>query len=254
MSQNCLIVQACKAYFYSLFCSGANLSFHMIQYHFYSDNASTKDIVVYSCLDRQIEYDIVILHSVPEHWPVYVREERRRNPNVLIVGLTVWETSKLHTKWVDCMSCVDLIITPCSWNRNVFAKQVKLPIYTVLNPIQDLAEPDPRFVLDRIRDQDFVFYSINEWTPRKGIEDLVNCFLDSFTAKDNVVLYIKTSAIKRERAEAFISNRRVIYADPPEIFLNCADLTDAEISAIHRRGQAYVSLCKSEGMMSCTFD
>jgi hypothetical protein len=90
--------QAAKSYFYSLFSCGANLTFQMMQYYPHSGDG-TRDIVLYSHLDRNIHYDIVILHCIPEFWASRAREEREKNPNILVVGLTVWETSKIHPRW-----------------------------------------------------------------------------------------------------------------------------------------------------------
>lgn len=86
----------------------------------------------------------MILHSVPDHWPTLVDQERKLNPKVKIVGLTVWETTKIHKLWIQYMSIVDMIITPCDWNTDVF--KLDLPnktIITVHNPFEPLSKPSP---------------------------------------------------------------------------------------------------------------
>jgi hypothetical protein len=42
-----------------------------------------------------------------------------------------------------------------------------------------------------VNDGDFVFYTINEWTSRKGIEDLIHAFLQTFEGNQKVVRFIE---------------------------------------------------------------
>jgi hypothetical protein len=53
--------------------------------------------------------------------------------------------------------------------------------------------------------------------------------------------------VKQDRGELYISEEKRKYTNPPKIVLNCHNLSDAQISSIHKRGQVYISLCRSEG-------
>jgi glycosyltransferase involved in cell wall biosynthesis len=248
--------QAAKAYFYALFENGAELTFEPLQYHSFNNEyrPSEVDLVLYNHIGRQVDYNTVIIHSVPDgSWQRWVDAERMVNKNVRIVGLTVWETDKIHPTWVKYMNMVDYVITPCDWNREVFTKQISVPVFTVHNPIVQLAPPDNSFKTPFNEavfggwDEKMVFYTITEWTARKGIEDLIDCFLATFTEDDNTCLYIKTSTISQRDAELYIESKRSKFEKPPVIHVNTSDVSDNQISTIHKRGSIYVSLCKSEG-------
>jgi glycosyltransferase involved in cell wall biosynthesis len=241
--------QAAKSYFYSLFTCGVNVKFEPIQYH-RSDvrNDSDKDIALKASSTKNIDYDYVILHSVPELWPKWVAIEKRRNPNVIIIGLTVFETNKVPHQWIESMRMVDYLITPCHWNQHVFERDVGKQVFTVHTPIDKHSEiPNPDFDMG-VRDDEIVIFTINEWTSRKGMEDLVTSFLEEFDAKeDKVVLYIKTSTINQTVGENYIQEQRSKFENPPRIILVTKSLKDSDIASILTRGDVYVSLTKAEG-------
>jgi glycosyltransferase involved in cell wall biosynthesis len=251
---------AVKAYVYSLFIHGAQVTFQMIQKHYsIGDNHSDKDKVLYACMNSMQEYDVVVVHSIPDVWKHFVEQEKARNPKIITIGLTVWEANKIHPAWRVPMNGVDLIMTPCEWNKSVFSKDVGIPVYTIHTPVDNLATPDEEYQLDGVEKNDFVFYSINEWNNRKGIEDTIDVFLKNFTARENVVLYLKCATFREELAQNFINQERARYNNPPKIILNTKDISDNQISQIHKRGNVYVSLTRSEGtglgaVEACLYD
>jgi hypothetical protein len=50
-------------------------------------------------LCHPIEYDTVIMHTVPEHWP-RIAERGKQN-----IGYTTWETDALPDHWPPLLSC-----------------------------------------------------------------------------------------------------------------------------------------------------
>ena len=96
--------------------------------------------------------------------------------------------------------------------------------------------------------QKLIFYTINEWTSRKEIEKLVECFLQTFeNTNDSVLLYIKSSGVEKTTGTFFIESRRKKYQNPPEIIL-CTDIvSESEMKRIHQRSHIYVSLSHGEG-------
>ena len=151
------------------------------------------------------------------------------------------------------MTHMDMIVAPCEWNTQTFSKVVSpVPAVTVHNPIDDPSEDgagpiNPNFQLKEISSDDFVFYTINEWTNRKMISELIDTFIDTFEENDRVALYVKTSTVDYDTGIAYVNQRRALKVGAPKVILDCADLADEDIRAIHSRGQVYVSFCKSEG-------
>lgn len=238
---------AVKSYLYSLFIHGAQLTFQMIQKHYtIGDNPSDKDKVLYACMNRDIDYDVVIIHSIPDAWKNHIEKERLKNPNVFIIGLTVWEANRIHPGWIHPMNMANMVMTACEWNKSVFEIDVKTPVCTIHTPVDTLVEPDPTFSIPDTEPDDFVFYTINEWTNRKGIEDVIRVFLDVFNTNDRVVLYLKCSTFKEELAKKFIEDERKKHQNPPRIILDSRELSDNQISSIHKRGNVYVSLTRGE--------
>lgn len=241
--------QSAKAYFNALFVSGAELSFGVTFLHNLNEQVTTADSVVFSHVDREISYDLVIVEAVPHQWGDVVKKERALNPKVKIVGITLWEADRIHPDWVSCVNSLDALVCCSEWNTRVFSKDVAVPVHTVHNPITVTSVPDPLFSFPQpITDRDYVFYTINEWTRRKGIEDLVDCFLKEFDGVKGVSLYLKLAVVSQSTGERYLREQRAKFRDPPPVVLDTKDLSDACIASIHRKGSCYVSLSKGEGI------
>ena len=225
--------------------------------------------------NRPIEYDTVIIHTPPEHYPYWVENEKGKT----IIGYTVWETDKLPAHWPRLLNLVDRVLVPCHWNREVFMKSgVRKPI-DVIPHIFEECKPlsDCNKMPWDINSSDFVFYTIETWTARKAVWNTIRCYLDAFTGGDPVLLVVKTTRYayndyplgrfnklknsamlrkcfslmniisgKRESDNAMNSIKDK-YAFPARIMLIDDTLTDEEIMMLHLRGDCYVSLCRSEG-------
>lgn len=114
-----------KQYLYSLFIHGVDLTFQNIDLGVsYKATNSALDTIQSKLLNRPIQYDIVIMHCVPDTWPSIIQSEKRKNRNVLIVGLTVWETSEIPSRWRECVDQVSFIFSNIS-NGNYPFKAVK---------------------------------------------------------------------------------------------------------------------------------
>lgn len=58
------------------------------------------------------KYNYVVIHSTPDLWPAVSNYERRINPKVVVVGITVWETQDIPKEWIKYLKFVDKISTP----------------------------------------------------------------------------------------------------------------------------------------------
>jgi glycosyltransferase involved in cell wall biosynthesis len=113
----------------------------------------------------------------------------------------------------------------------------------------------------------FVFYTIGEWNERKAVFKTIECYLRAFSGRDRVSLVVKTShrdhtlarspgqgAVTKGTTAWSVAHLLAQHADPPALRLVTGELTHGDIAALHRRGDCYVSLCRSEGWGLGAFD
>ena len=216
---------------------------------------SVGDPVLDRLVQRPIPYDTVVLHTVPEYYPRWIERE----PGKRVVGATVWETDRLPAHWPALLNRLDGLIVPCGWNRDVFqASGVTTPIQVVPHLRDPALLPDsrPEALPVRIPARVFVFYTIGTWTHRKGVDDTIRAYLRAFTARDPVVLVVKTSRhdLSRVRFRRLLGRtsrlvRRLLreHPTPARVVLITRELDEDGIRALHGRGDCFVSLCRSEG-------
>jgi glycosyltransferase involved in cell wall biosynthesis len=207
-------------------------------------------------VNRPINYDINLIHLTPEHYPMY-REVGKIN-----VGYTVWETSKIHHDWIDYCNGMDAIIVPCEWNVEVFRDSgVKVPIYCVPHVVNteglDKIEEFPVAGPSKFVRNDYIFYSIAQFTERKDITSLLKAYWSEFDLTDNVALVIKThisdysdnekniitQTIKKVKKEIQLPKGRN-YAP---VYLMLDLLAEKDVLGLHKWGDCFVSLNRGEG-------
>jgi glycosyltransferase involved in cell wall biosynthesis len=210
--------------------------------------------------NREIPYDIVVVHAVPEYFPSWTDRERGKR----IIGHTVWETTAIPAHWKALLNTVDRLWVPCHWNKTVFAEGgVTVPIDVVPHIAAEPPE-NTGAVVNREDGDGYVFYTIGVWTHRKALHCTVKAFCDAFTADDAVTLVIKTGPVDRTVTgmRRYLGNsvagtvRRITrqYPKPPRIRLMTSVVSEQAIDDLHRRGDCYVSLCRGEGWGIGAFD
>ncbi len=217
---------------------------------------------LFGAIHKQLNYDTVLMHTQPEYWSNYWEQGKRR------VGYTVWETDHIPRHWTPLLNTAERIIVPCRFNVDVFqGNGVKCPISIVPHiyriPYDVSIEEIAAFRRQLgIRDDQFVFYSINAWTARKAMWETVTAFLEAFSASESVVFVIKTDAagVRNEDATEITPTPRIIAElcagrrQIPEIKLICRQMSLREIDILHRIGNCYISLTHSEGWGLGAFD
>ncbi len=106
------------------------------------------------------------------------------------VGLFFWEVDGVPDTWVEWLNECYGILLPCEKQKSIIQRQgVKVPCYTVGQAMDvdfwSPTEPDKT-------DSAFNFYSVFQWTERKNPRALLHAYFSEFTAKDNVLLTIKS--------------------------------------------------------------
>ncbi|MCC5906886.1 MAG: glycosyltransferase [Balneolaceae bacterium] len=210
---------------------------------------------------RELEYNSVIIHSIPEFYP----EWREREPGKYLVGYTVWETTRPPDHWKDLINTVDHLLVPTEWNKKIFQDHgVTIPIDVIPHISEfegrELHRPD----LLPVDDDQFLFYVVSTWTERKALWKIIEAFNVAFSPDEPVQLLLKTNKIDTTRPRMYILRRfthkkyysvrdsvnRLLKKNGTTPNLKLVDddtLPQEFIQALHTRGDCYVSLCRSEG-------
>ena len=276
---------AAKGYVRSLIELGVYVYFETVRCHGGKsiELLSDDDLILAVCLNNShIQYDTVIIHTVPHYWPDIIRRERSINPLVKIYGLTVWETDRVFPKWLKIISQSQLtgLIVPSNWNKQTFEQSARQegyflddpltqsskkgdmtgnrfpPIFTCHHLIADRSFPSCiNFSRDNLYGSHIktAFLCIGTWTPRKGIAETIEAYLKAFDGQKHVVLYLKTNSgsyskqdekILKDKLQKIIVN----YRDPPKIILDTQLRSEDYIEALVQHCDVYFSLCNSEGV------
>jgi glycosyltransferase involved in cell wall biosynthesis len=209
-----------------------------------------------------LEYDTVVMHLVPEYIPIWRQKEAGKR----LIGYCVWETDKLPRHWPALLNQLDGVAVPTDWNRQVFTSSgVRVPIAVIPHILRPLGTAENEWN-PALSPDDFIFYTIGDWTARKSVWFTLRAFLQTFTANESVSLVVKTSArdFTRTRrrfrpwaepgtASAVTALMRA-FPHPARIVLIDRFISRPALAALHQRGDCYVSLCRSEGWGLPAFD
>jgi len=239
---------------------------------------SKEEQKVFDCLNKKLDYDTVIIHHVPDAWHDIAKSIPRGKK---IYGLTVWETTKLHSDWVHYINnSVNEVIVPSYFNKDVFlnsgiTKKINVWYHDIFpinfDAVNDLNNILPTFVLYKdksyISDTEYarncilnktIYYNISQYNERKNLDQLIKVFCERFTKNDNVCLLIKTfyKEFEQSQTEALkykFSNILKNYNNPPDIIFCFDDMNDVQIQTIHYFSDVYFTLNRGEGFGLCTY-
>lgn len=211
--------------------------------------------------------DVIVVHAIPEVIPAL---EHLRAHGAALICHTVWEHGELQPHWPALLDRCDGVVVPTAWNARAFAAAgVTVPIavvphVAVLDPPTDPAWLGPAG-LD-LGDR-FVVHSIAAWNDRKQPAAAIDAFTRAFGPDDHVVLVVKTDReigpsvppppgpADRRRLTSWTVASIVHRNHPaPDVRLTHDVLTDAQVAALHRRSDAWLSLPHAEGWDLGAFD
>ena len=212
--------------------------------------------------DGENDYDTLVMHTVPELYPEWVKRERRSHRRM--IGLTVWETNKLPPHWPSLLNQMDAIVVPSEWNRQVFERcEVRCPVRVVPHPCDDQPLSDRNQEWGIPRDHRVV-YVIGRWTRRKGLDLAVRAFSQCCKPGEKVTLVVKTdwwnfsrrwSARWQLYCPVWWSLRRLTRKQPSaRVRLLTRRLKAEQMRQLHQRGDIYFSLARGEGWGLGAFD
>jgi hypothetical protein len=225
-----------------------DIYFSVLQFQNY--NEEDNNALLSSLSKKQYhKYDYIIIHSTPEYFPILANIERKINPNVIIYAITVWETELLPLNWDFYCSFVDKISVPSQFSslafKNFNCDVIHHPFF-----IETTGKECKCLLFDIKEKYKYIYYSINEWTNRKGIDDLIDVFLDLYGCNNKILLYIKTFGdISKEEGTKFIlelcKTKSITFLG--NIILDYTRVSSSYINCIHSCADCYVSFTRSEG-------
>jgi len=240
-------------YMYGLCHRNISVTWKPLQFDYTPIPNDQRGKVCRSLIDKDIAYNVVMMHSTPEHWLGIIEAETRKNGNDIdaFIGITVWETDKLHPDFARYVNHVDQVIVPCHWNKKVFQESgVHVPVEVIPHVKKEISGVDGH--IEGIGDQDFVFYAIGDWVARKGMDDTLTAYLNTFSGDDNTALVLKThlgfyteddKKFIRDRVQSIVAQ----YSNPAKAVLLLDHYDAHQIALLHQRGDCYFHLCKGEG-------
>lgn len=229
-----------------------NLSVRAVSFENWKTDIGEKySSIINPLAKKKIDPDVNIMHLTPENFP-HLRVRNAKN-----IGLTVWETSKLPDTWVDLINKnLDEVWVPCSWNVQVFKDSgVKIPIKCIPHTFNKemLYEVKDSTIINTPPDN-FVFYSIFQWSARKNPEALLQAYLTEFTPEDKVSLVLKTYFVDNSpRDKEYIKNvysqiKEKLWLDTfPEVVLIHGSLDREQVLSLHTKGDCFVLPHRAEG-------
>ena len=222
--------------------------------------------------NRNIEYDTVLIHTVPEYYPNWIDQERAMGRRVL--GYTVWELERLPTHWPEILNRLDGVLVPCQWNLEVFRRSgVMVPIHVVphlsqfenIEPHTDEDTKSIRSRLSKVADLDnrFIFYNIAYWSNRKAPYLSLEAYWKAFNSNDQTLMVLKTSQrditrfqrhwrngfrLRNPSTQQTTNDMARRHSDQaPVVLISDESLSDQEIMALHEMGDCFIYLTRTEG-------
>ncbi|MCA1612882.1 MAG: glycosyltransferase [Acidobacteria bacterium] len=233
---------AARAYIHALHAAGVRLSVVPLA----NRAPQVGDALVESLTGRDpAAADFHLFHGIPPQWAA------RAFPLRNAIGMTVWETDAMPSQWRNALNHVLEVWLPCEHNVSVFRRALDRPVFKLPHPLLPQhfngdAVRDPAAFL-RVAPADFVFYSLFEWQQRKSPHELIETYLREFSGDADAVLLVKANPGAAGVAARALEEARARTKSRARVELRCEAWADAEIDALHARGDCYVSLHRGEG-------
>jgi glycosyltransferase involved in cell wall biosynthesis/SAM-dependent methyltransferase len=203
-----------------------------------------EDPLVESLQHQRVDPDFHLFHGIPPQWA------RLAFPLRNAIGMTVWETDAMPTQWRNALNHTLEVWLPCEFNVNVFGRALERPVFRLPHPFlpsHTNGSSSPPSFLGDVQQGDFVFYSMFEWQDRKHPHGLLSCYLQTFTARDQTTLIIKTNPGAASAVRAALDEARRQTRSDARVTICPAGWSESQMDALHQRGDCYVSLHRGEG-------
>lgn len=249
-------------YIYLITMNGGEVSFFPTDLQGNVDLNTAKNIkyqIAINCMYKEIVVDNVWIYTTPLVWESIVKIEKNKNKNVKTYGMYIWETDDLRAEVIHGMNnSVDVVLATSEYNVHIFKKYITKPLYCIHHVIRLISHDVNTNVikansfltnLQKLSEDNFIFYVIAHWNPRKDIDKLLSAFTQAFSKNDNVKLVLKTflhshgdenNILLKTYIEEKYNNKNIL----PNFDL----MTIEEIQELHKICNCFVSTSHSEGV------
>ncbi|RUS47011.1 glycosyltransferase family 4 protein [Cohnella sp. AR92] len=196
---------------------------------------------------------VLIYHQLPSS--LDMRRARKRFDRIILN--TVWETSRIPRGWVPRINQFDAVCVPTTHNKIALRQSgIKIPIYIVPHGVhREKFKPGNKpFRLPMAKGR-FVFVSIFGFQHRKNPETLLRAYWEQFSAKDKVLLVIKTNGYSRHETGQWIRNRIAAYKrrlgirkQTAPIIVITQYISPDQLKGLYTLGDVFVLPTRGEGV------
>lgn len=193
--------------------------------------------------------DVIIVHTLPLDCNWALENLRSQHPNALMIAYTTWEACSHAGPIMRGLAGFDQVWVPSSVTRGTFSGEtVHVVPHAFDEDLWDLTQGhSPASDIYR-------FLYVGAWTARKNVDGLVRAYLRAFHADDPVELMIQSAGAADSAAHiAKMSAGLGDVRTPPIRFCN-QRVSRAEVLALHRDCQAFVSATRGEAWNMPAFD
>ena len=232
---------------------GVKVAVDPVSFEGFKSDLGKLGVLVSSMVNQKAKNDIQILHLTPENYNRYINRGRYN------IGYCAWETDKLPEQWIPLINQCDELWVPCEHNVKAFKDSgITKPVFSMPHPL-DLNYVEQvdasNSVFANVSDNDYIFYSIFQWTERKNPLGLLKAYLTEFDRDENVVLVLKTylanpgSPQESNKIKTLIKDikARLYLRSYPKILLVSSLLSRQQIQALHAEGDCFISTHRCEG-------
>jgi glycosyltransferase involved in cell wall biosynthesis len=159
-----------------------------------------------------------------------------------------WEESRIPQEWVNDFNKLDAIFVPSTFVMNILKNSgVKKRMFIIPNAIsQELLNIVPVMPLEINNKKNYKFLNISSGFPRKGIDILINAFVEEFSKTDDVCLIIKTFPNIHNKVVELIDSVRKDENCPAIIHID-RDLDERQIAWLYNNSNCLAYPTRGEG-------
>lgn len=190
-----------------------------------------------------------------------------KQPNQKILVFCVWDSEFVKAEYIKELDDLSDGLILCSeWNKKTFLKcGYKKSIYLLKYEPNLIDLPDKNLSIEFINKHSIIFgeekdlskslnyYTIGQWTNRKGITDTIKTFCSIFRDNHNVALIIKTFYLQHTQSDLIFCVNKMLKTlaksgNHPTIYFLPGNVSTLNMFKIHSVGDIYVNLSKSESI------
>jgi glycosyltransferase involved in cell wall biosynthesis len=203
------------------------------------------DLVNY---DKNIIYDVEFIIGPPPF-------ERQRKGKYRIIYF-YWETDLLPDSWASNILDSDEIWAPCNLVKDVciksgYKKNIKIiPTPSMASTEYKNIKLKNNFSNLFINPNYYKFYSIFQWQPRKGYDELLSSYLEEFKNGEETILILKTnliSGLSEQDIINYIKKKKTYINSKAKIFLITKYLSNIDIFSLHKYSDCFILPHYGEG-------